>query len=137
MTVKNIKDAWEVAYMKGHAYTFTYDAKSSERAGYRIVRADEDYYVYICDLGDRLEYNDHADSYNIWIESHNDITELAHSLAETERALKQAKEDVKWLKEDKRLLIEDYDELKAKYDALEADYTKLMDAINTIKQFVA
>lgn len=46
------------------------DHESSERAGYRIYRDIEEFYNYVCELGDRLEVNlkENNRTINLWIE---------------------------------------------------------------------
>ena len=58
------------------------DKKSSERAGYPIYRGigEENFYNYICDLGDHYEVNIGAKSINVWFkESDNFIDECEDS----------------------------------------------------------
>ena len=46
---------------------FYYDVESSIRAGYDIYRNAENYNVYVCELGDRLEFNfSDEKSLNVW-----------------------------------------------------------------------
>ena len=70
MKANSKKQAWKMVdeifptdYMK--------DERSSANAGYDIYRstADDRYYDYICDLGDRLEVNlSNGKTVNIWVE---------------------------------------------------------------------
>lgn len=60
-------DAWNVA--KTHIQDASKDADASSRAGYDVFRSENDYYSYICDLGDRLEVNlSNGDTLNVWID---------------------------------------------------------------------
>lgn len=69
MKVGNVKEAWEKAYEVADTGMYELDKESTERAGYKIFRSDENYYSRICDLGCRLEVvKANGESINIWIE---------------------------------------------------------------------
>lgn len=66
--VKNKQEAFEVVNVIFPA-DYTEDTESSQRAGYTIYRSNDEYYDYICDLGDRLEINlkNGNTTINVWI----------------------------------------------------------------------
>lgn len=84
MRVKTYGEAWD-AVMEITKSGMRLDKDSTERAGYKIYRNEEEYYEYVCDLGDRLELN-RADgtTINIWYgEEQNKINEdVVFSLVE-------------------------------------------------------
>lgn len=68
MKARNYNEAWEI--VRALTEGVTLDEKSSERAGYKIYRSADEYYTYVCDLGDRLEVNlANGKTLNIWIEN--------------------------------------------------------------------
>lgn len=54
--VKDKKEAFELIN-QDYPASYVLDPVSTERAGYKIYRSEEEYYSYICDLGCRLELN--------------------------------------------------------------------------------
>ena len=97
MTVKNYADAFDYAVLlaksQGHTGNFALDPDSEQRAGYKIYRDEEDYYTYICDLNDRLEYNSGTYSKNIWIQE-NMIDPQSESDTTIDRWVKAYKRDL-------------------------------------------
>lgn len=69
-TFKSEFDAWKWVHNRFPGTQWHLDHKSSERAGYKIYRDTEEFYNYICELGDRLEVNLKEDNrtINLWIE---------------------------------------------------------------------
>ena len=64
ISTTTLAEAWTVAAaMLGENYEL--DERSTERAGYPVYRSTENYYNYICDLGNRLEVNTGSKSKNI------------------------------------------------------------------------
>ena len=78
MKVKNIQQAWLEACILVDEDSLIKDQEATERAGYDIYRDYNQYYNYICILGDRLEVNlANSKSINIWIEQPENIKEYA------------------------------------------------------------
>ncbi|MCI8365846.1 MAG: hypothetical protein HFG34_13005 [Eubacterium sp.] len=78
MKVKNIQQAWLEACKLVDEDSLIKDYEATERAGYDIYRDYNEYYNYICILGDRLEVNlANGKSINIWIEQPENIKEYA------------------------------------------------------------
>ena len=50
-------DAWKWVHEMFPGKQWYLDHESSERAGYKTYRDTEDFYNYVCELGDRLEVN--------------------------------------------------------------------------------
>lgn len=84
MRVKTYGEAWD-AVIEITKSGMTLDKDSTERAGYKVYRNEEEYYEYVCDLGDILELN-RADgtTINIWYgEKQNKVNEdVVFSLVE-------------------------------------------------------
>ncbi len=79
MKVDSIKEAWEKAYEVADTGMYALDKESTERAGYKIFRSDENYYSRICDLGCRLEVvKADGTSINIWIETTKAVNKIPH-----------------------------------------------------------
>lgn len=57
ITVKNKAEAWDLFSKLFPKWTIGLDAESSERAGYDTYRDENEFYNYVCDLGDHLEIN--------------------------------------------------------------------------------
>ena len=57
ITVKNKAEAWDLFSRLFPKWTIGLDAESSERAGYDTYRDENEFYNYVCDLGDHLEIN--------------------------------------------------------------------------------
>lgn len=66
---KNEFEAWEWIKNNYPNTNWKYDKESSERAGYRTYRDTEEFYNYVCMLGDRLELNlkEGNQTINLWI----------------------------------------------------------------------
>lgn len=65
---------------------YSKDENSSARAGYPVFRSSDEYYNYICDLGDRLEVNlENGETINIWIDA-TEETEAAAEMPEKENS---------------------------------------------------
>lgn len=78
MKVKNIQQAWLEAHKLIDKDGLIKDYEATERAGYDIYRDYNEYYNYICILGDRLEVNlANGETINIWIEQPENIKEYA------------------------------------------------------------
>lgn len=66
MKVKTYGDAWTVVKEMTNT-AMVLDNESSERAGYKVYRSENEYYEYVCDLGDKLELNKaDGSTVNIW-----------------------------------------------------------------------
>ena len=81
MTKNNIKNtfeselhAWNWIHENFKGKQWYHDDIASEKAGYEIYRDLDEYYNYVCCLGDRLELNLKEDnqSINLWIEKEDD-----------------------------------------------------------------
>ena len=89
---RTINEAYEMAYEMIGAYQK--DERGTKNAGYNIYRSEENYYDYICDLGNRLEVNTHdGKSLNIWIE-----TEEQENQRELETKVKEQEYEILKLK---------------------------------------
>lgn len=66
---ENEFQAWNWIHSKFVDKQWYYDDIASEKAGYNIYRDVEEYYNYICCLGDRLELNlkEGNQTINLWI----------------------------------------------------------------------
>lgn len=64
-------DAWKWVHEMFPDKQWYLDHESSERAGYKTYRDIEEFYNYICELGNRLEINlkEGNITINLWIES--------------------------------------------------------------------
>ena len=68
MTATTREKAWEKIREMMPSANFAYSEQSSANAGYSIYRDENDFYNYVCDLGDRLEVNiSDGSTCNIWI----------------------------------------------------------------------
>lgn len=69
-TFKSEFDAWKWVHNRFPGTPWYLDHESSERAGYKIYRDTEEFYNYVCELGNRLEVNLKEDNrtINLWIE---------------------------------------------------------------------
>ena len=69
-TYKSEFDAWEWVHEMFPGTQWYLDHESSERAGYKTYRDTEEFYNYVCELGDRLEVNikEGNRTINLWIE---------------------------------------------------------------------
>lgn len=63
-------DAWKWVHEMFPNKQWYLDHESSERAGYKTYRDTEEFYNYVCELGDRLEVNlkEGNITINLWIE---------------------------------------------------------------------
>lgn len=63
-------DAWKWIHEMFPDTQWYLDHESSERAGYKIYRDMEEFYNYVCELGDRIEVNLKEGNVitNLWIE---------------------------------------------------------------------
>lgn len=70
-TFKSEYDAWKRVHEMFPGTQWYLDHESSERAGYKTYRDTEEFYNYVCELGDRLEVNlkEGNRTINLWIES--------------------------------------------------------------------
>ena len=70
-TYKSEFDAWKWVHEMFPNKQWYLDHESSERAGYKTYRDTEEFYNYVCELGDRLEVNlkEGNHTINLWIES--------------------------------------------------------------------
>lgn len=82
-TYKNEIDAWKWIHEMFPNKQWYLDHESSERAGYKTYRDTEEFYNYVCELGDRLEVNLKEGNFtiNLWIES-----DLAEAVEEDSNA---------------------------------------------------
>jgi hypothetical protein len=69
-TFKNEFDAWKWVHEMFPGTQWYLDHESSERAGYKTYRDTEEFYNYVCELGDRVEVNlkEGNQTINLWIE---------------------------------------------------------------------
>jgi hypothetical protein len=69
-TFKSDYDAWKWIHEMFPGTQWYLDHESSERAGYKIYRDIEEFYNYVCELGDRVEVNlkEGNRTINLWIE---------------------------------------------------------------------
>ena len=67
---KNEYDAWKWIHEMFPDTEWEFDKESSERAGYKIYRDTNEFYNYICELGDKIEVNLKEDNrtINLWLE---------------------------------------------------------------------
>jgi hypothetical protein len=63
-------DAWKWVHEMFPGTQWYLDHESSERAGYKTYRDTEEFYNYVCELGDRVEVNlkEGNHTINLWIE---------------------------------------------------------------------
>jgi len=114
IAVNTKEQAWDKVFeLVGPGRAFEEDKGSSERAGYPIHRAADDYYTYVCDLNARLELNTKDGSTNIWIEPTAEqikIDELTEHVKRLEKMLAEATE---WQPYEHMLNVsqKDYDKL--------------------------
>ena len=68
-TFKSEYDAWNWVHEQFAEQQWYHDHEASKKAGYAIYRDLEEYYNYICCLGDRLEVNlkEGNQTINLWI----------------------------------------------------------------------
>lgn len=68
-TFKSEYDAWNWVHEQFAGQQWYHDQEASKNAGYDIYRDLEEYYNYICCLGDRLEVNlkEGNQTINLWI----------------------------------------------------------------------
>lgn len=84
MKVKNIQQAWIEIDKMLDKDNLMIDYEATKRAGYDIYRDYNEYYNYVCILGDRLEVNlVDGKSINIWIEQPENIEEYVDCESET------------------------------------------------------
>lgn len=69
-TYKSEFDAWKWIHEMFPNTQWYLDHESSERAGYKTYRDTEEFYNYVCELGDRLEVNLKEGNFtiNLWLE---------------------------------------------------------------------
>jgi hypothetical protein len=69
-TYKSEFEAWKWVHEMFPGTQWYLDHESSERAGYKTYRDTEEFYNYVCELGDRLEVNlkEGNTTINLWIE---------------------------------------------------------------------
>ena len=69
-TFKNEYDAWKWIHEVFPDTQWYLDHESSERAGYKTYRDIEEFYNYVCELGDRVEVNlkEGNHTINLWLE---------------------------------------------------------------------
>lgn len=69
-TYKSEFDAWKWVHEMFPGTQWYLDHESSERAGYKTYRDTEEFYNYVCELGDRLEVNlkEGNQTINLWLE---------------------------------------------------------------------
>ena len=67
---KSELQAWEWIHEMFPGKQWYLDHESSDRAGYKTYRDIEEFYNYVCELGDRLEVNlkENNVTINLWIE---------------------------------------------------------------------
>ena len=70
-------DAWKWVHEMFPGTQWYLDHESSERAGYKTYRDTEEFYNYVCELGDRLEVNlkESNQTINLWISQEDDESE--------------------------------------------------------------
>ena len=87
-TFKSEYDAWNWVHEKFAGQQWYHDHEASKKAGYDIYRDLEEYYNYICCLGDRLEVNlkEGNQTINLWIKSEDGCREnyRTYELTKTE-----------------------------------------------------
>ena len=78
-TFKSEYDAWNWVHEQLAGQQWYHDHEASKKAGYDIYRDLEEYYNYICCLGDRLEVNlkEGNRTINLWLEKEvkEDVTQ--------------------------------------------------------------
>ena len=69
-TFRNEFDAWKWVHEMFPNTQWYLDHESSDRAGYITYRDTEEFYNYVCELGDRVEVNlkEGNQTINLWIE---------------------------------------------------------------------
>jgi hypothetical protein len=69
--------AWGWIHENFSGKQWYHDQEASKAAGYKIYRDVDEYYNYVCCLGDRLEVNlkEGNQTINLWIKSENDLRE--------------------------------------------------------------
>ena len=69
-TYKSEFEAWGWVHEMFPDTQWYLDHESSERAGYKTYRDTEEFYNYVCELGDRLEVNlkEGNQTINLWLE---------------------------------------------------------------------
>jgi hypothetical protein len=69
-TFKSEFDAWKWIHEMFPGTQWYFDHESSERAGYKTYRDIEEFYNYVCELGDRVEVNlkEGNRTINLWLE---------------------------------------------------------------------
>lgn len=69
-TFKSEYDAWKWIHEMFPDTQWYFDHESSERAGYKTYRDIEEFYNYVCELGDRVEVNlkEGNHTINLWLE---------------------------------------------------------------------
>ncbi len=74
-TFKSEFQAWEWIKEMFPAITWKYDKESSERAGYKTYRDENEFYNYICMLNDRVEVNlkECNRTINLWLKKEEDV----------------------------------------------------------------
>ena len=74
-TFESEYDAWNWVHEKFAEQQWYHDHEASEKAGYDIYRDLEEYYNYICCIGDRLEVNlkEGNKTINLWIKPQEPI----------------------------------------------------------------
>ena len=81
-------DAWNWVHEKFAGQQWYHDHEASDKAGYDIYRDLEEYYNYICCLGNRLEVNlkEGNKTINLWIKFEDDCRENSrtYELTKTE-----------------------------------------------------
>lgn len=79
--------AWQWVHENFKGKQWYHDHEASEAAGYDVYRDLEEYYNYICVLGDRLEVNlkEGNQTINLWIESQKEQSSNAYTMYELTR----------------------------------------------------
>ena len=69
-TFKSEFEAWKWIHEMFPNTQWYLDHESSERAGYKTYRDTEEFYNYVCELGDRVEVNlkENNRTINLWLE---------------------------------------------------------------------
>lgn len=87
-TYKSEFEAWGWVHEMFPDKQWYLDHESSERAGYKTYRDTEEFYNYVCELGDRLEVNlkEGNQTINLWIKSEDGCREnyRTYELTKTE-----------------------------------------------------
>lgn len=80
-TFRSEYDAWNWVHEMFPGTQWYLDHESSERAGYRTYRDTEEFYNYVCELGDRVEINlkEGNRTINLWIEKEEPNVEDSES----------------------------------------------------------